>query len=563
MHILPLTAQEVEEKLLSIDTLHSKVDAVHAAAIEGTLIRVNLSYAIIDGSELKFKAPADCSDITGLIVYYPGENKDNPVSSTFVFADANGNDLATVNNLFKQDAVVKVILDLDSTKAFIQNADTNAYLEEQLANRAKKSQGVYYIEGSGSSKGTWLGAHSDITEYYSGLTIAYKNDDSSDPGPAGVKLNINNIGNVQVVINNTGLIGSSYPVGSILLLVYTVDGNGTAYWKTAEKDTTNTAGSSDNTGKKMYLIGATSQYSAGTTTYSNSNVYIGTDNCLYSNGEKVATAADLAKKSQGIYYIEGSGSSIDSWKGTHEAITEYYPGLMIAYKNDKAGGTLGDETYLNINNLGSVEIVKNASEIYTDGKRYPVGSIILLVYTVDSDGKAYWKVSDTDTDTQNTAGTSPVSNTKLYLVGSTTQASPGSSRAYATNTNSGVYIGTDNCLYSNGEKVVTTGTGYTKKLLWENADMTSTFSLPQNITLLNLASYDACEIVHGHYGEESGMATTGELPIVSSFGSRDYVVVSMGDAAATIYSDSIMFFAGSSAYTGIKPYKIYGIKYGS
>jgi hypothetical protein len=47
------------------------------------------------------------------------------------------------------------------------------------------------------------------------------------------------------------------------------------------------------TGTKLYLVGATSQSSATTTgvqTYSNVNCYIGTDNCLYSNGSKVLTS---------------------------------------------------------------------------------------------------------------------------------------------------------------------------------------------------------------------------------------------------------------------------------
>ena len=39
----------------------------------------------------------------------------------------------------------------------------------------------------------------------------------------------------------------------------------------------------------MFLVGATEQ-AANPQTYSNINVYIGTDNCLYSNGTKVLTA---------------------------------------------------------------------------------------------------------------------------------------------------------------------------------------------------------------------------------------------------------------------------------
>ena len=57
----------------------------------------------------------------------------------------------------------------------------------------------------------------------------------------------------------------------------------------ANDDTKNTAGTTNKTGTKMYLAAATSQ-GANPQTYSNSNCYIGTDNCLYSGGTKVLTA---------------------------------------------------------------------------------------------------------------------------------------------------------------------------------------------------------------------------------------------------------------------------------
>lgn len=53
-------------------------------------------------------------------------------------------------------------------------------------------------------------------------------------------------------------------------------------------DTKNTAGTTNNASTKMFLVGATSQ-AANPQTYSNANCYIGTDNCLYSNGAKVLT----------------------------------------------------------------------------------------------------------------------------------------------------------------------------------------------------------------------------------------------------------------------------------
>ena len=58
--------------------------------------------------------------------------------------------------------------------------------------------------------------------------------------------------------------------------------------------------SSNKTGTKMFILGATAQSTSGQTPYSNSNCYIGTDNCLYSGGEKVSTAQFTAISSAKI-----------------------------------------------------------------------------------------------------------------------------------------------------------------------------------------------------------------------------------------------------------------------
>lgn len=101
-------------------------------------IRVDLDYTIRDGLELKFRSPVDCSAITGLIVYYPGADG-NITSKEFVLADAHGNNVGDIDHLFAENVVVKVILDVTTSMAFVQNADTNAYLEAQLAAKAPTS----------------------------------------------------------------------------------------------------------------------------------------------------------------------------------------------------------------------------------------------------------------------------------------------------------------------------------------------------------------------------------------------------------------------------------------
>lgn len=98
---------------------------------------------------------------------------------------------------------------------------------------APKENGVFYIEGTGTTAGTWLGSHDDITEYYSGLMIAYKVGIAGVSG--GTTLNINGLGAVSVVRNATTAVTTNYPVNSVVFLTYTVDGS-TAYWKVADYD---------------------------------------------------------------------------------------------------------------------------------------------------------------------------------------------------------------------------------------------------------------------------------------------------------------------------------------
>ena len=86
-------------------------------------IRVDLKTNIADGSEVVFRSPADCSQVTGLVIYHTGGKTE------FAFADAHGNNVGDIDHLFAENAVVKVILDVTAGMAFVQNADTNAYIE--------------------------------------------------------------------------------------------------------------------------------------------------------------------------------------------------------------------------------------------------------------------------------------------------------------------------------------------------------------------------------------------------------------------------------------------------
>jgi hypothetical protein len=88
-----------------------------------TNIRVDTSYVVVDGSEVVFTAPCDCTEVRGLKVYYPDGSK------VFTFKDAHGKSLTGLSNLFSKGALVKTVLDVTRGYAYIQNANTNSYLE--------------------------------------------------------------------------------------------------------------------------------------------------------------------------------------------------------------------------------------------------------------------------------------------------------------------------------------------------------------------------------------------------------------------------------------------------
>ena len=112
-------------------------------------IRVELSYPIKDGTEVVFRSPVDCSQVIGLKVYY--KEKGNTASKEFSFADAHGNNVGDIPHLFAENVVVKVILDVTTGMAFVQNADTNAYIEKTFVKTvngiAPDENGNVVVEG--------------------------------------------------------------------------------------------------------------------------------------------------------------------------------------------------------------------------------------------------------------------------------------------------------------------------------------------------------------------------------------------------------------------------------
>lgn len=108
--------------------------------------------------------------------------------------------------------------------------------------------------------------------------------------------------------------------------------------------------------------------------------------------------ADKADKSEGAFFIEGSGTTdstakTSTWTGSSDRITSYYDGLTIRYKIGVAGQST---TTLNINDLGAKTVYRFGTSKLTT--QFPVGSIVHLIYHADLNGGC-WMCSDYDANT--------------------------------------------------------------------------------------------------------------------------------------------------------------------
>lgn len=143
---------------------------------------------------------------------------------------------------------------LDAIPNWAKAANKPTYTASEVG-AAEKSEGVVFIEGSGTTDSTaktstWVGTSDRITEYYDGLTIRYK---IGVAGQSTVTLNINNLGAKTVYRFNTTKLTTHFPVGSIITLIYHEDLND-GCWITNDYD------SNTNTYQRVYKTTGNVEY---------------------------------------------------------------------------------------------------------------------------------------------------------------------------------------------------------------------------------------------------------------------------------------------------------------
>lgn len=93
-------------------------------------IKITVDGPLVDGHRVTFKAPCDSSQAEKLNVFYIEE--DAQQSRLFTMKDSQGSDVTGFKGLFSQGAYVSAVLDTNGGFAYLQNADTNSYVEKKL-----------------------------------------------------------------------------------------------------------------------------------------------------------------------------------------------------------------------------------------------------------------------------------------------------------------------------------------------------------------------------------------------------------------------------------------------
>lgn len=99
---------------------------------------ITIEGPLMDGHRVTFKAPCDCTGIEKLDVRYVQDNTQK--SKLFTMKDAHGNDLDGVGNLFMEGAYVHAILNTALGFAYLQNSDTNVYLEGKFGTKVEMDE---------------------------------------------------------------------------------------------------------------------------------------------------------------------------------------------------------------------------------------------------------------------------------------------------------------------------------------------------------------------------------------------------------------------------------------
>lgn len=144
--------------------------------------------SVVDGKQLTFVAPCDCTGVTGIII---GE-------TTYTLVDATNTCVSDKGNQFVSGAMVSVIMDTTNSRAYIQNSANSVIADDTLDSKSANAVSNKCVSAALNTKLNLAGG-----KLTGALTLA--NDPGSDM-EASTKKYVD-----QSIINAGGFIASSTP----------------------------------------------------------------------------------------------------------------------------------------------------------------------------------------------------------------------------------------------------------------------------------------------------------------------------------------------------------------
>ena len=260
---------------------------------------------------------------------------------------------------------VGIALVRDTTNKKITAKLNGQVVQEDITNTTSKTTTTFDLNTYNCSAGTIHGY--ELAERITGNTNAFTGAYGVANRPSGVNLAFT----VSVrLVRWTST--SDYTTRQVLwvtganIIYYRWCTNGTwGSWTRAyitDNNTTDTCGAGIST-SKLFIVGRTAQ-STGTSN-SNTNCYIGTDSCLYSNGSKVLTSIESAYP-VGSIYMNASNSTNPATLLGFGTWAELAPGRVLmgaGNENYTAGNEYGEYSHT----LSTDEMPTHGHGVWLDG----------------------------------------------------------------------------------------------------------------------------------------------------------------------------------------------------
>lgn len=277
-------------------------------------IKVTSKCELYDGMSITFNTPCDSTTVDGVTVSCKG------TTQSFTFRDTHGNPLENQSDLFSEGAYIKAVLDTTRGYAYLQNADTNGYLEAKLNNRYTKEETL-----ADDTKGAFGLPDATPASLFSRLALLYaywwkRRSWGPEPSLAGTTVRISAIKN-----HNSSTVTITYSDG----IVY--DAASDSYVLASPKQTT-TVGYSTYTNANA-LAG---KYITGASGHGGKNQ---TGFLYYIYPSSTATRSANSGDTYTWYNVEMSGAVVSSvntygaWTYLHSSEKDAYPnsGIVDGY----------------------------------------------------------------------------------------------------------------------------------------------------------------------------------------------------------------------------------------